>query len=163
MERQDVEERLKRALQRLGDEDALLLENDLSERCIAARLALYLQPEFTGHKVDVEYNRAGEIKKRVPLSEECDTRKNREGNPLAVPDVIVHHRGDNAENILVLELKKTSNPAGWDCDRERVRAFREHLDYEFAALIECETREGEVASIVIADWFDDEMPQGAGN
>jgi hypothetical protein len=163
MDRHDVEERLNKALQRLRDEDALLLENDLSERCIAARLALHLQPEFPGYKVDGEYNRAGEIKKRVPLSEECDTRKNREGSPLAVPDVIVHRRGDNVANVLVLELKKTSNPTGWNCDRERVRAFREHLHYEFAALIECETRYGAVPGIVIADWFDDEMPQGAGN
>jgi len=152
MERGDVQERLNRALVRLVAEDRYLLEKDLSERCIAARLALHLQPEFPDHKVDVEYNRLGEIKKRVPLSEDCDTRKNREGDPLAVPDVIVHQRGEAGPNILVLELKKTSNPEGWDCDRERVLAFRKHLGYEFGALIECETREGYAAGIAIAGW-----------
>jgi hypothetical protein len=46
MERRDVQERLNRALAQLVAEDRYLLEKDLSERCIAARLALHLQPEF---------------------------------------------------------------------------------------------------------------------
>ena len=155
MEEQDVRQRLDTALGRLRAEDLYLLENDLSERCIAARLALHLQREFPDHKVDVEYNRAGEVAKRVPLSAECDTRENRVGNPLAVPDVIVHQRGDAGPNILVLELKKTSNPEGWDCDRERVQNFRKRLDYEFGALIECETRKGEAATVSVAEWVGD--------
>ena len=36
------------------------------------------------------------------------------GEALAVPDVIVHRRGQDGPNVLVLELKKTSNPAGWN-------------------------------------------------
>jgi len=156
MERQDVEDRLNRALAGLAERDSYLLENNLSERCIAARLAMHLQDQFPDHKVDVEYNRAGEIAKRVPLSQQCAKRWNRDGEALAVPDVIVHRRGDTGPNVLVLELKKTSNPAGWDCDRERIFAFREHLDYEFGALIECETRPGEAAGVRVAGWCDDE-------
>ena len=42
-----------------------------------------------------------------------------------VPDVIVHRRGHDGPNILVLELKKTTNPERRGTrDRERVRAFR---------------------------------------
>ena len=81
------------------------------------------------------------------------TRWNRDGEALAVPDVIVHQRGDQGPNVLVLELKKTSNPAGADCDRERVLAFREHLDYEFGALVECETRHGHSPGIRVSEWF----------
>ena len=100
-------------------------------------------------------NRWGEIAKRVPLSQECAKRLNRDGEALAVPDVIVHRRGKDGLNILVLELKKTSNPAGWDCDRKRVLAFREHLGYEFGALIECETRRDEAYGIRISAWIGD--------
>lgn len=155
MEREDVEARLDRALRTLRGADLYLLQNDLSERCIASRLAMYLQREFPEHHVDVEYNRAGEIKKRVPLSPDCARRRNRDGEALAVPDVIVHQRGEDGPNVLVLELKKTSNPAGWNCDRERVSAFREHLGYEFGALIECETRANHDVGVTIAEWYGD--------
>ncbi len=112
MERAEVIERLNRALGKFREIDRYLLDNDLSERCIASRLAMYLQDAFPDHDVDVEYNRAGEIAKRVPLSKDCDTRKNRDGHPLAVPDVIVHKRGPDGPNVLVLEFKKTSNVEG---------------------------------------------------
>lgn len=61
MERQDVESRLNRALAALAGRDGYLLENNLSERCIAARLAMHLQEQFSDHKVDVEYNRQGRV------------------------------------------------------------------------------------------------------
>jgi hypothetical protein len=156
MEQEDVQARLNAALERFRAEDMYLLENDLNERCIASRLALHLQRVFPDHKVDVEYNRAGEVEKRVRISAECDTRKNRKGDPLAVPDVIVHQRGDAGPNVLVLEFKKPSNPEGWDCDRERVIAFREYLNYEFGALIECETEKRHNAGIRVATWIDDD-------
>jgi len=71
MEREAVEQRLDRALRRLAEEDGYLLENNLSERCLAARLAIHLQSEFPLHKVDVEYNRKGRAPKRLGLPEAC--------------------------------------------------------------------------------------------
>ena len=103
-------------------------------------------------KVDDEYKRAGDVATRVQLSAGCDARENGVGNPLAVPDVIVNQRGDDGPEHRALELKKTSNSGGWACDRERVHAFREHLDYEFAVLIECETRAGQAAAVTVAEW-----------
>jgi hypothetical protein len=153
MERVNVQERLERARRKLEENDAHLLANDLSERCIAARLALYLQPEFPDHHVDVEYNRFGNRVKRLQLPPACVRRRNRNADPAAIPDVIIHRRGADGPNILVLELKKTSNPAPRDCDRIRVIAFREQLAYEFGALIECETRDGHAPAVRIAEWI----------
>ena len=93
MDQAEVRRILEAALRRLESNDRHLLENDLSERCIAARLAMYLQQEFQGWAVDVEYNRAGDIAKRLALPQECARRFNRDGEALAVPDVIVHQRG----------------------------------------------------------------------
>lgn len=81
MERDDVQARLERARQKLEDSDAHLLENDLSERCIASRLAMYLQPEFPDHHVDVEYNRLGNRVKRLHLPLACVRRPNRNADP----------------------------------------------------------------------------------
>lgn len=155
MGEQEVRQILETALHRLETDDRHLLENDLSERCIAARLAMYLQPAFqpAGWSVDVEYNRAGDIAKRLVLGQECAHRLNRDGEALAVPDVIVHQRGPHGPNLLVLEMKKTSNPAPRDCDRLRVEAFRAQLGYKFGALIECETRKNRNPAATIADWI----------
>jgi hypothetical protein len=57
MEPEEVRKRVENALRRVVEDDQHLLENDLGERCIASRLAMYLQQEFPEHSVDVEYNR----------------------------------------------------------------------------------------------------------
>ena len=151
----EVRERFEQALWRLLECDGYLLENDLSERCIAARLAMYLREEFAKHDVDVEYNRAGDVAKRLHgLPEECRRRRNRQIEaPVAVPDIIVHHRGSDGPNLLVIEMKKTSNPAGMDCDRLRLAAFREQLGYSFGALVECDTASHQAPTIRISNWL----------
>lgn len=153
MERDDVRRRLEAALEKLVASDAYLLAHNLGERCIASRLAMYLQDEFPNHVADAEYNRAGAVPKRLDLPEDCANYRNEEGESLVVPDVIVHRRGEEGPNILVLEVKKTSNPCPRDCDRARIHAFRAHLGYEFAALIECETRTGREPSARVAEWL----------
>jgi hypothetical protein len=155
MERADVEKRLNRAILAVVAHDAHLLVNDLSERCIAARLAFCLQLEFPDHAVDVEYNRFGDLVKRLRLPDECVRRLNRNADPAAVPDIIVHSRGPRGPNILVLELKKTSNPTRRDCDRVRIHEFRKQLEYKFGALIECETRDGQTPAIRVDEWVGD--------
>ena len=151
----EVRERLDRALRRLLEGDRYLLENDLSERCIAARLAMYLREEFKQHDVDVEYNREADVTKRLRgLPDECYRRRNRQIEArVAVPDIIVHHRGFHGPNLLVIEMKKTSNPAGMDCDRLRLAAFREQLGYSFGALVECDTALLVEPVIRVSDWL----------
>jgi hypothetical protein len=153
MEREEVKKRLHNALQELAKSDRHLLEYDLSERCIASRLAMYLQKAFPEYSVDVEYNRAGASPKRLGLLDECANYRNNNGEALAVPDVIVHRRGPDGPHVLVLELKKTTNRDSRQCDRERVRAFREQLGYRYGALIECETRQGYEPRITISEWL----------
>jgi hypothetical protein len=131
------------------------LRTILSERCIAARLAMYLREEFIEHDVDVEYNRVGDVaKRRHGLPDECFRRRDRQIEaPVAVPALIVYRPGADGPNLLVIEMKKTSNPAGMNCDRLRVAAFREQLEYSFGALIECETALPNEPAIHIAKWI----------
>jgi hypothetical protein len=72
---------------------------------------------------------------------------------VAVPDVIVHRRGPAGPNVLVIEMKKTSNPAGMDCARLRIAAFREQLGYNFRALVECEMEFPNDPAVRIAEWI----------
>jgi hypothetical protein len=155
MEFKEVKQRLDVALAKAADMDRYLLEHDLSERCIASRVTLYLQALFPDHFVDVEYNRVGLSPKRLALPAKCANYRNKDGESLAVPDVIVHHRGPHGPNLLVLEFKKPSNPQGFDCDRLRIHAFREQLEYDYGALVECETRPGHKPGIRVVEWLYD--------
>ena len=155
MEFEEVRERVSAALAQFTDTDRFLLEHDLNERCIASRVALYLQAIFPEYYVDVEYNRVGRPPKRLQLPDECANYRNKQGDTLAVPDVIVHRRGPEGPNLLVLEFKKTSNPDAFGCDRKRIFAFRDQLGYRYGALVECETRVGWEPAIRVFKWVHD--------
>lgn len=150
----DVRNRLNDAILEVVKSDRYLFETDVGERTIAARLAMYLQPAFPEYKVDTDYNRAGEMPKRLKLPPECANYRNENEESLAVPDVIVHGRGTPGPNLLVLELKKTTNPDKGDCDRVRLRAFKEQIGYCHGALILCETRKGREPEMSV-EWLDE--------
>jgi hypothetical protein len=113
MNENELKDLVETALESFRRRDRYLLENDLSERCIAARLAFHLQnrlvdlPELS---VDVEYNRKGISPKKMAIPDRC-AKKQTENGVLVVPDIIVHRRGSEGTNILVLKLKKTTNPS----------------------------------------------------
>ena len=106
MTTEEVEERLQRALEKVREEDLDLLRFDVSERCIATRLAMYLREYFVDYDVDVEYNRHGtQVKRLYRLGRlvENHPRDRDETQPQSVlPDVIVHKRGVNDSNLLVI-------------------------------------------------------------
>ena len=109
---------------------------DASERSIAARLAMYLREHFIEYDVDVEYNRAEDKVKRLrDVVSRCRRDRDETEDQRVLPDVIVHRRGDNKSNLLVIEVKKSSDPRGTDCDHERLEAFRAELRYMFGALV----------------------------
>lgn len=98
--RRDVEDRVVRAVRRMMVDDAHLLLKDCSEMAIMHRIAVYLEADFYGWHVDVEYNRDGHDPK-APRFDVPD-------RSLAVPDVLVHGRGTNDRNLVVIEAKKES-------------------------------------------------------
>ena len=89
----------------------------VGERAIVFRFAHYLQNELVkNHKysnfhLDCEYNRNG-----------CET-KNLPAFPNGTfPDLIIHHRDSNEDNILVMEFKTYWN-ADTERDRLKVKGF----------------------------------------
>ena len=153
MEHSEVERRIREALAEFEATDCYLLEKNLSERCIAARLAFHLQRVFPEFHVDVEYNRAGETPKRLNVPEECANAIDDEKRALVVPDIIIHRRGPDGPNLVGLELKKTTDPRGTDCDRARIQSLTAELGYKYGALLECETRPHQKHYIQVIEWF----------
>jgi len=153
MEFQEVERRVSEALRAFQTEDLYLLEHNLSERCIASRMAHHLQRYFPEYSVDVEYNRSGDSPKRLGLPDGCANSVDDNGCALVVPDIIVHRRGPNGRNLLGIEVKKAGDPRGTDCDRNRIQALRATLKYCYGAILECETRRRRQPGVVVSEWL----------
>lgn len=104
------------ALQSLFSNDSYLLERRLNERSIAFKLAEYLQPLFNGYNVDSEYNGdAGKENDRKALSiaenriREIGFDPNEDNHYSISPDIIIHKRGLNTDNLVVIEVKKDTS------------------------------------------------------
>jgi hypothetical protein len=148
----EVKTKVAEALRAFMDSDSHLLTHDLSERCIASRVAYHLQHCFPDHSVDVEYNRAGHTAKRLNLPPECAKFVDENGESLVFPDIIIHHRGADGPNLLGIEIKKEGDRRGVECDRLRLKALKLQMKYTAGALLVFETRAGRESRISI-EWL----------
>lgn len=154
VKRSEVENKLEKSLKRLLKEDFFLLEYDAHERSITHKLAEYLQDEFEGWTVDCEYNRRGHrlVKKlhnwEKDYKEELEKDKLNEKN--VFPDIIVHKRGKR-QNLLVIEVKKSTNGDKGDSDKAKLNAFIDELGYKHGVFINFEI--GTDYGIKELEWF----------
>jgi hypothetical protein len=133
MTAQQVTDSVYRAIDMLLKRDSDLLDLDANERSITHKLAEYLQAEFEGWNVDCEYNRIGNAAKRIYLP--AGGAPADDTNAVTVfPDIIVHKR-NTRENLLVIEVKKSTNPYGEDFDLDKLRAFKDELGYRHGVFL----------------------------
>ena len=132
---QDINERqlkckelVQRSISKFNEAEAYLISRDLSERCICARFARYLENElknfgFADYMVDVEYNRGGEGIESNPKI--LNYKK-------IVVDLIVHKRGYDENygfsNLICIEMKKDYKRFNLDSDKERLKNL---VDYSY--------------------------------
>jgi len=136
----DLEEILKQSLKKLRILDNKLLEINVNERTLTHKLAVYLQQNFPEYNVDCEYNRfePNEIeilvkKLNLPINlvswEDTDAKT-------VFPDIIVHKRGIQQKNLLVVEVKKSSTQISGQVDRNKLIAFtKEPYKYKFGVFL----------------------------
>lgn len=121
------------AIKLLFESDKFLFQVNSSERSISHRLALYLTPQFADFDVDCEYNRDAHEIKRLQLADVCGRSADSDGSPV-LPDIIVHRRGTE-DNELVIEIKKSTSSVPDEFDLEKLTAFREELHYKAALFL----------------------------
>jgi len=115
------------ALDRLLTEDLYLFQRNVHERTISAALAFCMRGGFGDLNVDPEYNKVGDDPKAV--------RTDGGGRRRVLPDIIVHERGNNnGNNLLVIEIKsglygKTRR------DIKKLGEMRRDLNYRHALFI----------------------------
>ena len=108
-----------------------LLKLDVTERALSHHLAIYLAANVpAGYDVDVEYNRHGAVPKRLNLPPR-DALDRELRATTVFPDILIHKRSTDEDNLLVLELKKPGESLEYD--ELKLRAFREQLGYQHTA------------------------------
>ena len=113
--------KVEKALREFFREDKDLLCLNVNERSITHKIAEHLQRQFDGLNVDCEYNRYGDDVKRLPVAPE-PTRTDCLHAKTVYPDIIVHKRGCDSGNKLVVEVKK-SNGGKASHDKNKLRKF----------------------------------------
>ena len=132
LDRKEIETALGNAVDELIQSDRYLLEVDASERSISHHLAVYLAGQVPKFNVDCEYNRDGFNPKSLYLGELPYTDALEDEAVTVFPDIIVHRRGSNEDNLLALEMKKANARRDAEFDRRKLRAFRAQLHYRHA-------------------------------
>jgi hypothetical protein len=121
-----IKEKLSTAIHLLFKNDAFLLENYVHERTIGHKLAEYLQLQFSEWHVDCEYNKHN-LDEKI-LIRECPNKSKRR----VYPDIIIHHRGTDEYNLVVIEIKpyKRKKVNCWD-NVKLVEFTKQSSDYKY--------------------------------
>lgn len=112
-----------KSIKQVYKNDIDLLTNKVSERCVCARLAYYLEQQirqtniFDGYYVDVEYDRMEKGNpKRIGL-----------GQKKHICDLLIHSRGKkNPDNLLAIEMKVHDNYTNAPDDKNRLYNLVQH-------------------------------------
>ena len=136
----DIEKIIKVSVEKLLSKDSFLLKSDVNERTITHRLAIYLEECFSDWNVDCEYNRDRFDTKKLDLFK---VRLNSDILKLVTvyPDIIVHKRGTK-DNLLVIEVKKSSNKNEDTIkfDNLKLKEYKRQLGYQYTFFIEIGTK-----------------------
>jgi len=168
---------VKQSLIDLYEQDSILLRNDACERSITHRLAICIEKriaelnnnEVSHLSVDCEYNRnvAGGFNapKYLIIESEDEIKKLNEFGRQSeealeissYPDIIVHQRGTNDYNLLVIEVKKISSRISVSHDIKKLKAFTKkdecnEYGYSFGVLIKLDTRDLD-GNQPICEWY----------
>lgn len=130
-ERSEVTSLLTKALSRIIEEEPELLDLDVTERALSHHLARIISELLPSNSldVDVEYNRHGGDPKRLQLPERETSDRDLRARTV-FPDIVVHRRNTDEENLLVVEVKKPGESLKYD--GIKLRAFRRELGYQYA-------------------------------
>ena len=152
MDRKQLDEIIRTCLQELYDHDGQILTQDIGVRSLCGRLAMLMAPKFPAYCVDIEYNRKGtglEPKDIEMPDENGELTTNR-----VFPDIIVHERGHNLRNLLVVEVKKSTNPVSDEHDHAKLQALCDQLRYQNGLFLRLSTgREANFVEVQ-SHWFE---------
>jgi len=123
----DVIINIKSSLSEIFKNDMILIDNDANERTISSSLISYLKERIKDYDIDSEYNRHGS---------ELKTIESNTGQKIIIPDIVIHKRNNDRNNLVAIEIKKSTNPKRKN-DEEKLEALtkKDSYSYKFGILI----------------------------
>lgn len=152
MNRDQLDEIVRKCLQELYNQDGQILAQDIGEQAIYGRLAMLMAPMFPLYSVDIEYNRKG--LGLEPKDIEMPDENGVLTTGRVLPDIIVHERGHNLRNLLVIEVKKSTNPIGDEHDHAKLRALCWQFRYRNGLFLRLSTGPDAELGLVQHEWFE---------
>lgn len=121
LEQNNLKNFLEESIKEFYDKDSLLSERKGMEQACVFRIGLYLQERLKKAKisdvvVDCEYNKNGDHPKRTVMFVEG-----------VRPDLLIHKRGNNTKNLLVVEFKGWWNRAK-NRDEDKLKSLTSSKD-----------------------------------
>ncbi|CAN7687736.1 hypothetical protein LJR220_006621 [Bradyrhizobium sp. LjRoot220] len=117
------------ALSEFYAQETFLLEKDVGERALTHRLAVHFEKQFQGWQIDCDYDRLGERTLRLPHGSIISTDDHL-GKSI-YPDIVVHQR-DIPNNLLAVEVRKSTNHQPLEHDQHKLRALTDpHLWFAY--------------------------------
>lgn len=124
-----VKIRLKAAIQKFLRKDLHLLKVRCSERSVCHKLAEHLNSAFRNWDIDCEYNRNGDIPKKIMFLRRSEEQS-------VYPDIIIHKRGLK-KNLLVIEAKRIdTSEVLREYDKQKLEAYLSEHNYRYAVSLE---------------------------
>lgn len=147
-----LESEMRSCVYQLYDQDYQILAQDSGERAICGRLAMLMAASFPQHHVDIEYNRKdfGLEPKDIEMPDENGILTTNR----VFPDIIVHERGHNLRNLLVVEVKKSTNAVADEHDHAKLKALCWQLRYRNGFFLSLSTGPQADLGVVQYDWFE---------
>jgi len=151
-----IKRRLEIAINTLRVNDNYLLKIDANERSITHKLAIYMEQTFgKNYDVDCEYNRnIGDVKRIEMIESKLYGLSNYEVinqdkifkdelvERSVFPDIIVHKRGSLKNNLLIIEVKKSTSSVSENYDIEKLKCYTDpnnNLNYKYGVFIKFHT------------------------
>ncbi len=139
-DRDTIQRAVRSALSELVRKDSDLLEVHGHELSHVHRFGVYLEGVLGGHltlyglTIDMDYDRHGQLQKVLVMQPELGRMDRAEGSRFR-PDLIVHHRGDDERNALVVEWKKNAGREDIELLRDRVLRVKQIYGYMLGMLV----------------------------
>lgn len=131
----DTKSKIEAGLEALCVNESYIISNDTNERTLTHHLARYLEEYFSGYSIDCEYNRNGNMPKRLiePMASAA-TVLDLSGKTV-FPDIVIHKRGapPEGENYIIIEAKKEG--INYEDDIEKLILYKNQLGYKHSFMV----------------------------
>ena len=121
MDLEYLKKKIKKCIDEFYLNESDLLKRENYEVTISSKFAQYLFMEFPKYDVDCEYNKHISGEKRVE-----------ELNQNIRPDIVIHKRGTDENNLVYIEIKTEHNRDSRTQDYDKIRAMtKQDGDYKY--------------------------------